>query len=308
MFLTAMKYNSEMDDLNVSYSSRDSLFEKKTRTHSIFFSSTQDNDDVLSIIPDIKTTSTKRPLKGGEKGNSPSKKQRKMQNKKKPTNTLTGRWTKDEHEKFLDGIRIYGKEWKKIASMIDTRTVVQIRTHAQKYFQKLAKKRNQALNGGISNSKKNKKKKDKTKKGKNSLTSTSKKKQITKEGSEIPFKVSLSLSLQLPEFDGSKDTAREASPTSVADFGNLELANESSFGNDSTLQVEEEEPLTNWLNDVQFDAVSDSSDSCTSTPLDTSDTIYVDTRCGLEGSVLSNLETYEFEAEDSFPVQNSNLW
>lgn len=308
MFLTAMKYNSEMDDLNVSYSSRDSLFEKNPRTHSIFFSSTQDNDDVLSIIPDIKTTSTKRPLKGGEKGNSPSKKQRKMQNKKKPTNTLTGRWTKDEHEKFLDGIRIYGKEWKKIASMIDTRTVVQIRTHAQKYFQKLAKKRNQALNGGISNSKKNKKKKDKTKKGKNSLTSTSKKKQITKEGSEIPFKVSLSLSLQLPEFDGSKDTAREASPTSVADFGNLELANESSFGNDSTLQVEEEEPLTNWLNDVQFDAVSDSSDSCTSTPLDTSDTIYVDTRCGLEGSVLSNLETYEFEAEDSFPVQNSNLW
>ena len=100
---------------------------------------------MLSIIPDIKTTSTKRPLKGGEKGNSPSKKQRKMQNKKKPTNTLTGRWTKDEHEKFLDGIRIYGKEWKKIASMIDTRTVVQIRTHAQKYFQKLAKKRNQAL-------------------------------------------------------------------------------------------------------------------------------------------------------------------
>jgi len=284
MFLTAMKYNSEMEDL-------------------------KDNDDVLSIIPDIKLTSTKRPLKGGEKGNSPTKKQRRLQNKKKPTNTLTGRWTKDEHEKFLDGIRIYGKEWKKIASMIDTRTVVQIRTHAQKYFQKLAKKRNQALNGGISNSKKNKKKKEKgTKKGKNSLTSTSKKKPITKEGSEIPFKVSLSLSLQLPEFDGSKDTAREASPTSVADFGNLELANESSFGNDSTLQVEEEEPLTNWLNDVQFDAVSDSSDSCTSTPLDTSDTIYVDTRCGLEGSVLSNLETYEFEAEDSFPVQNSNLW
>ena len=53
------------------------------------------------------------------------------------------------------------KNGKKIASMIDTRTVVQIRTHAQKYFQKLAKKRNQALNGGISNSKKNKKKKEK---------------------------------------------------------------------------------------------------------------------------------------------------
>jgi SHAQKYF class myb-like DNA-binding protein len=290
MFLTAMKYNSEMEDFK--------------------------DNDVLSIIPDIeeKSSSTKRALKDAEKGNSPTKKQRRMQNKsaKKPAmmNTLTGRWTKDEHEKFLDGIRIYGKEWKKIASMIDTRTVVQIRTHAQKYFQKLAKKRNQALNGGISNSKKNKKnKKNKSdKKVKNTAVSTSNKKYTTKDGTEIPFKVSLNLCLQLPEFDGSKDTAREASPTSVADFGNLELNNES-FGNDSTLQVEEEEPLTNWLNDVQFDAVSDSSDSCTSSPLDTSDTIYVDTRCGgLEGSVLSNLETYEFEAEDTFPVENSNLW
>ena len=273
----------------------------------------------MSIIPDLEDekSSTKRSLKGGEKSSSPTKKRR-TQNKKKPENTMTGRWTKDEHEKFLDGIRIYGKEWKKIASMIDTRTVVQIRTHAQKYFQKLAKKRNQALNGGISNSKKSKKK-DKAstsskRNGKNINISTTgrKNKKVGEKGGEIPFKVSLNLCLQLPEFDGSKDTAREASPTSVADFGNLELNNESFGANESALQVvvggDDEEPLTNWLNDVQFDAVSDSSDSCTSTPLDTSDTIYVDTRCGLEGSVLSNLETYEFEAEDAFPVENASLW
>jgi hypothetical protein len=35
----------------------------------------------------------------------------------------------------------HGKEWKKIADLIQTRTVVQIRTHAQKYFQKVAKAR-----------------------------------------------------------------------------------------------------------------------------------------------------------------------
>ena len=42
---------------------------------------------------------------------------------------------------FLEGLKIHGKGWKQIAQMIKTRTVVQIRTHAQKYFQKLSKVR-----------------------------------------------------------------------------------------------------------------------------------------------------------------------
>ena len=53
----------------------------------------------------------------------------------------TGRWTSEEHQFFLDGLQQYGKEWKKIADLIKSRTVVQIRTHAQKYFQKVAKAR-----------------------------------------------------------------------------------------------------------------------------------------------------------------------
>ncbi|GMH53379.1 hypothetical protein TrST_g1279 [Triparma strigata] len=53
----------------------------------------------------------------------------------------TGRWTAEEHRLFLQGLELHGKGWKKIASLIRTRTVVQIRTHAQKYFQKLAKAR-----------------------------------------------------------------------------------------------------------------------------------------------------------------------
>lgn len=51
----------------------------------------------------------------------------------------TGRWTKEEHEAFLGALQMYGKEWKKVAAKVKTRTVVQTRTHAQKYFQKLAK-------------------------------------------------------------------------------------------------------------------------------------------------------------------------
>ena len=51
----------------------------------------------------------------------------------------TGRWTKEEHEAFLSALQLYGKEWKKVAARVKTRTVVQTRTHAQKYFQKLQK-------------------------------------------------------------------------------------------------------------------------------------------------------------------------
>lgn len=53
--------------------------------------------------------------------------------------TQVGRWTKKEHELFLEGLRLYGKSWKKISSLVNTRTLVQIRTHAQKYLQKQTK-------------------------------------------------------------------------------------------------------------------------------------------------------------------------
>ena len=58
----------------------------------------------------------------------------------------TGRWTQEEHALFLEGLKLHGKGWKKIAGLIETRTVVQIRTHAQKYFQKLEKARAQGRN------------------------------------------------------------------------------------------------------------------------------------------------------------------
>jgi len=62
----------------------------------------------------------------------------------------TGRWTADEHRLFLQGLEQHGKGWKKIASLIKSRTVVQIRTHAQKYFQKLAKARQNGEEGEVS--------------------------------------------------------------------------------------------------------------------------------------------------------------
>jgi len=50
-----------------------------------------------------------------------------------------GRWSKEEHQLFLQGMMIHGREWKKVQEMIKTRTSAQIRSHAQKYFQKITK-------------------------------------------------------------------------------------------------------------------------------------------------------------------------
>ena len=61
----------------------------------------------------------------------------------------TGRWTREEHHMFLKGLEMHGKGWKKIAAYIKTRTVVQIRTHAQKYFLKLQKARQGHENNGV---------------------------------------------------------------------------------------------------------------------------------------------------------------
>ena len=53
---------------------------------------------------------------------------------------LTGRWTPQEHRLFLRGLEMHGRDNKKIAALIKSRNVDQARTHAQKHFQKLAKK------------------------------------------------------------------------------------------------------------------------------------------------------------------------
>lgn len=51
--------------------------------------------------------------------------------------TSKGRWTKEEHKKFVEAIMIYGNDWKKIQYYIGTRTETQARSHAQKYILKL---------------------------------------------------------------------------------------------------------------------------------------------------------------------------
>ena len=40
---------------------------------------------------------------------------------------------------FLEGLKRFGKRWKHISEYIKTRSVVQIRSHAQKFFKRQAK-------------------------------------------------------------------------------------------------------------------------------------------------------------------------
>ncbi|CAN0044952.1 unnamed protein product, partial [Laminaria digitata] len=52
-----------------------------------------------------------------------------------------GRWMLHEHQQFMVGLEEFGRDWKAIGDIVRTRTAVQIRTHAQKYFQQREKGR-----------------------------------------------------------------------------------------------------------------------------------------------------------------------
>jgi SHAQKYF class myb-like DNA-binding protein len=53
----------------------------------------------------------------------------------------TGVWSKEEHAKFLEAIKVYSNgPWKLVAAYVGTRTVRQTMTHAQKYRQKAARR------------------------------------------------------------------------------------------------------------------------------------------------------------------------
>jgi len=56
-----------------------------------------------------------------------------------------GHWSWEEHKRFVEAIVKYGIQWEKIKYAVKTRTDIQIRSHAQKFYKKLKNYRNEQL-------------------------------------------------------------------------------------------------------------------------------------------------------------------
>ncbi|KAF6003330.1 hypothetical protein F1559_003467 [Cyanidiococcus yangmingshanensis] len=57
-------------------------------------------------------------------------------------------WSPEEHERFLRALAQYGRLWTQVQRVVKTKTAEQIRSHAQKYFIQLEKRRNKAEASG----------------------------------------------------------------------------------------------------------------------------------------------------------------
>lgn len=73
-------------------------------------------------------------------GNAQARDKEKREKAENNQNSVQGRWSKIEHERFIEAIKKFGKDWKSVESFIESRSGSQIRSHAQKFFNRLIKK------------------------------------------------------------------------------------------------------------------------------------------------------------------------
>ena len=50
-------------------------------------------------------------------------------------------WTEEEHKTFCDAIQKHGRDWSRVTEIIGTKTVQQVRSHAQKHFKRIQREK-----------------------------------------------------------------------------------------------------------------------------------------------------------------------
>lgn len=162
---------------------------------------------LLSVPPSLKNslhptftadTSQKKEQRPAPDKNQPSKTKTDegKTGNSNPPKGCWGRWTPEEHQLFLEALSLYGKQWTKIAAKVKTRTVLQTRTHAQKYFIKLQKGLDNLAEKGLVD--------------KSNISSLSQKKKP--KGKKLPSAESAKHKSLIPPSAGSSST-KETPPT-----------------------------------------------------------------------------------------------
>ena len=71
--------------------------------------------------------------------------------KEKRCSLNEGRWSFEEHIKFIEALVDYGKNWKDVQKYVGTRSAAQARSHAQKFLLKLKMIKNEEINIDFTN-------------------------------------------------------------------------------------------------------------------------------------------------------------
>ena len=60
---------------------------------------------------------------------------------------LNGRWAASQNDRFMTAIEKYGRNWSEVQKKVRTRSIAQVRSHAQKIFLNMSKEDVNALLG-----------------------------------------------------------------------------------------------------------------------------------------------------------------
>jgi len=88
-------------------------------------------------IPVKKPTVSKKKRRQEDEGTDNITEDKKNEVQHRKINNPLGTYSPEEETKFIEGIEIYGRDWKNLSKYIGTRNSKSIRSHAQKYFIKL---------------------------------------------------------------------------------------------------------------------------------------------------------------------------